>query len=83
MRRALAILAIVAVLVAGVAHVAAGVVIPTLSELERLTLANRVLAYRNAQLELEAYLRTVAREGFDLDVVAGVYVPKPAAKAAE
>jgi len=49
--------------------------VPTLTDLQRVTLGYRVLAQRNATLELELLVRELAQPGYTLDVNAGIYVP--------
>lgn len=54
---------------------AASPTLPTLSEIQRLTLTIRVLAQRNAALELELVVRELARPGYTLDLQTLAYVP--------
>lgn len=49
---------------------------PVLTDLQKLTLQNRVLAYQLAQAQLEAVIKDLAVPGYDLDLVTLSYVKK-------
>jgi hypothetical protein len=52
---------------------------PTLTELQRLTVQNRFLAYQLAQAQLETVVKELTVPGYLIDLQRLVYVPAGAA----
>ena len=48
---------------------------PTLTEVQRLTLQVRLLAFQLAQAQLEAYLKGLTMPGYTIDLNTLLYVP--------
>lgn len=55
---------------------------PTLTELQRLTVQTRWLAFQLAHAQLEAIVRELTVPGYLIDLPQLVYVPLPSAPAA-
>lgn len=57
---------------------------PTLTDVQKLTLQNKYLAFDNAKLRLEAaqldlvsYLKSLDKDGYTLDIGSASYIPIP------
>lgn len=66
MKRYLIILAILSSALVG--YLSAQPTTPTLTDIQKLTLQNRVLAFQLAQAHLEAYLKELQQPGWTLDI---------------
>lgn len=53
---------------------------PKLTDVQKLTLQNRILSFQLAQAQLEAAVKDLQVPGYDLDLNTQTYVKKPDAK---